>query len=255
MIAAIARRGSGANQPASAPISSAEPLSRPQRPADGDGDHPGLGADARRSRSLIAAPRPWSGIGATAMPGAAPGFGLVQPFEQPGRRLYQVARSAQRGIAADRAEADQPFPGLGRLGVQAERLGRRVMAGELARRFHLAARVQGEAEVDRAGAEQPGAAAGQRDDRRFRPCPVRPPSTISGMRPPRLARRAPRWSGCAAAGIGPGAARGRAAAASSACIAGCAGARRATVGRPAVTREAIGASSRSGRTSVSGPGQ
>ena len=52
-----------------------------------------------------------------------------------------------------------------------------------------------------------------------------------------------------------GAASGRPTALKRACIAGCAGTLRPIVGRPAVTSEAMPASSRSGTTSVSGPGQ
>ena len=52
-----------------------------------------------------------------------------------------------------------------------------------------------------------------------------------------------------------GAAKGRPQALSNACIAGCAGTRRAMVCKPAVTRLAIAASARWGTTRVKGPGQ
>ncbi|MEA3042375.1 MAG: hypothetical protein QOH47_213 [Sphingomonadales bacterium] len=94
-------------------------------------------------------------------------FGLVEPFEQIGGRLDQVARSAERGVAGDRAEADQPFVAARLDGVEAERLGRRVMAGELSGGFDAGRVLDPEAEVDRPRAEQAGPAVRQRDDGRF----------------------------------------------------------------------------------------
>ena len=83
-----------------------------------------------------------------------------------------------------------------------------------------------------------------------------PSSITSSAAAPRLATT------CAArVGLMPllrfaeGAASGRSAASISARIARCAGTRIATVSSPAVTSDAIGAPSRSGSTSVNGPGQ
>ena len=88
------------------------------------------------------------------------------------------------------------------------------------------------------------------------PAQVGPSSSISGTAAPRLAAT------CSArVGLMPferlalGAARGLPVACRSARIARWSGTRIATVGSPAVTSLAIGAPARSGRTSVSGPGQ
>jgi len=85
---------------------------------------------------------------------------------------------------------------------------------------------------------------------------VAPPSMIRGIRPPRLLRTCSARVGLIEPlALADGAASGRLQARSSACIAGWSGTRRPTLGRPAVTSEAISASGRSGTTRVSGPGQ
>ena len=89
-----------------------------------------------------------------------------------------------------------------------------------------------------------------------RPWVVGPPSTISGIRPPRLARTCSARVGLILPlALADGAASGRRVASRRSRIAGWAGQRTATVASPAVTIGATGAPSPSGSTSVSGPGQ
>jgi hypothetical protein len=99
--------------------------------------------------------------------GAVAPLGLVQQVEQIGGRFDEVARGAERGVAGDGAEADQPFSGVPFDRVEPQGLGGGVMAAQLAGRFDRAAVVRAQAEVDRPGPEQPGRATGQRDDGRF----------------------------------------------------------------------------------------
>ena len=58
---------------------------------------------------MIAAPRPWPGIGATAMRGCGAGVGVVEQVEQARRGFDEIAGGAERDVARDRAEADQTF--------------------------------------------------------------------------------------------------------------------------------------------------
>ena len=67
------------------------------------------------------------------------GFGFVQPFEQVGGGFDEIAGRAERGVARDRAEADQPFAAASVDRVEPERLGRGIMAAKLAGRFDAAA--------------------------------------------------------------------------------------------------------------------
>ena len=96
----------------------------------------GLGARAaRRRRSLIAAPRPSSGIGATAI--ARRGRGSAS-CSRSNRLAAASTRSPEALRWRRRATAPKPISHSSgsRLGrVEAERLGRRIMAGELAGRF------------------------------------------------------------------------------------------------------------------------
>jgi len=60
--------------------------------------------------------------------------GAVERVEQPRRCRDEVARRRQRVVARHLAEADQPLAGARFGGVEAERLARRVVRGELAGR-------------------------------------------------------------------------------------------------------------------------
>ena len=114
----------------------------------------------------------------------------VEQVEQARRRLDEIAGPAERVIARDLAETDQPFVGLRFARVQPQRLGRRVMAGELARCLDVArpspARARSDG-GDRPGAEQPSVPPVLPTIVDSMPALVGPPSRISGMRPPRLA--------------------------------------------------------------------
>ena len=204
----------------------------------------GRGAAALCSRSRMAAARPSPGMGATAILGSRRGNRpdaagrTAAPRLRPDRLLALSVASPATG-----AEADQKFAVARFRRIQPQRLARRIMAGEHARRLDRrpslprASTSIGPRRSSRSG---PPVAATIVDSM---PRSVAPPSMISGMRPSRLA------STCAARvglirplALADGAASGLAVACSSACMAGCAGTRSAMVGRPAVTSEAIGAS-------------
>src|SRR3954453_7267441 len=68
-------------------------------------------------------------------PGLCGGVGQMEQVEQPGGGFDEVARTAQVGLAADRAEPDQKFVGFTLLRIQPQWLGRRIMGRQLARRL------------------------------------------------------------------------------------------------------------------------
>jgi hypothetical protein len=59
----------------------------------------------------------------------------MQSREQFGTGLVDIAGPTETVVTFDRAEADQPLVGPGGGRIQPHRLTRRVVAGELARRF------------------------------------------------------------------------------------------------------------------------
>jgi hypothetical protein len=162
--------------PDSAPISRARRGKSKQRPARKVALGAGNFAENGSNRELSGgAAQPVvdrtaeTGIGDRRDGDTGPGcrIGLMEPFEQVGGRFDQVARSAERGVAGDGAEADQPLAAARVDGVEAERLGRCIMAGELSGGFDRGRVLEAEPEVDRPRTEQAGRAAGQRDDGRF----------------------------------------------------------------------------------------
>ena len=94
----------------------------------------------------------------------------MEQVEQARGGFDRVAACAQRDVAFDLAEADQKFVVATIDRVEAQRLRRRVMAGELAGGFDLAAvdfdRLR---HLDRAAAEQAERSVGRGDDGRFDP--------------------------------------------------------------------------------------
>ena len=161
----------------------------------------------------------------------------MEQVEQAGGRFDQVARGAEAGVARHARNRS----GIRRRRLrprQPQRLGRRVMAGELPGRLDPSRLAvddcAGDPRSDRAGAAR--RAAGQRDDRDSRPRAVGPPSTISGIRPPRLAST---WSARVGLirplALAEGAASGLPVARAAPASPGWAGTRSAIVGRPAVT--------------------
>ena len=128
------------------------------------------GAAARRRRSLIA--RAEAAVGDRRDRDARRGAGarLRGAVEQAGGGLDQIARRAEAGVAGARRRSRSAIrPASAVVGIEPERLGGRIMAGELAGRFDRRLRRSSvEAEVDRAGAQQAQPAVGDGDDRRIR---------------------------------------------------------------------------------------
>ena len=165
----------------------------------------------------MARPMPSFGIGATAMRGRSCGVGAVEGVEQAGGGFVEVARRAER--LSSPATAPKPIShssGAAPSPVEAERLGRGIVAGELARRLDPGcrgrqARAVGNSavaamifEAYRPRAKQPDRAVLDRDDRRIpAPAPSARRRGSAGIRPPRLARTCPARVGLiGAAGIG-----------------------------------------------------
>lgn len=66
----------------------------------------------------------------------------------------EIAAGAQRRVATYASKTDQPFVLTRGCRIKAKRLCGRIMAGKLPGRFNCAGVRQGEAKIDRAGAEQ-----------------------------------------------------------------------------------------------------
>ena len=213
-----------------------------------------VGAGRRRGarRSLIARPRPWRGIGATAMPAAPRAAASASAARRWAKRL---AAASARSPAGERLrpaavvagpKPSQTSPGPAPAASSRSARARGVVRGELARGGDAGGGVarraaRPSARLDRLDRQAAGAQQHRRRRRRSRR------SSIRG-RPGRRRRRAPRRCGrrgrrgraprvvglTAPEGLAEGAASGPPKAASRRRASGCAGTRSATVGRPAV---------------------